>query len=102
MHHFVKRVLTFAIVLSVTSIIPTVWANHHEHEAHASQTSSMIKGEVRRIDAIAHKAAVGTQMMIELYDEWLAPLGIELNTSRNAKDTLFPYTTLFRYRKSVV
>jgi kynureninase len=30
------------------------------------------------IDAIAHKAAVGTQMMIELYDEWLAPLGIEL------------------------
>ena len=35
------------------------------------------------IDAIAHKAAVGTQMMIELYDEWLAPLGIELNTSRN-------------------
>jgi kynureninase len=38
------------------------------------------------IDAIAHKAAVGTQMMIELYDEWLAPLGIELNTSRNAKE----------------
>jgi kynureninase len=35
------------------------------------------------IDAIAHKAAVGTQMMIELYDEWLAPLGIELNTSRD-------------------
>ena len=38
------------------------------------------------IDAIAHKAAVGTQMMIELYDEWLAPLGIELNTSRDAKE----------------
>ena len=38
------------------------------------------------IDAIAHKAAVGTQMMIELYDAWLAPLGIELNTSRNAKE----------------
>ena len=38
------------------------------------------------IDAIAHKAAVGTQMMIELYDEWLAPLGIELNTSRNPKE----------------
>jgi kynureninase len=37
------------------------------------------------IDAIAHKAAVGTQMMIELYDEWLAPLGIELNTSRDPK-----------------
>ena len=38
------------------------------------------------IDAIAHKAAVGTQMMIELYDAWLAPLGIELNTSRNPKE----------------
>ncbi|MFM2154515.1 MAG: hypothetical protein RL382_416 [Actinomycetota bacterium] len=37
------------------------------------------------IDAIAHKAAVGTQMMIDLYDEWLAPLGIELNTSRDPK-----------------
>jgi kynureninase len=38
------------------------------------------------IDAIAHKAAVGTQMMIELYDEWLAPLGVELNTSRDPKE----------------
>ena len=38
------------------------------------------------IDAIAHKAAVGTQMMIELYDEWLSPLGIELNTSRDPKE----------------
>ena len=38
------------------------------------------------IDAIAHKAAVGTQMMIDLYDAWLAPLGIELNTSRDAKE----------------
>jgi kynureninase len=38
------------------------------------------------IDAIANKAAVGTQMMIELYDAWLAPLGIELNTSRDAKE----------------
>jgi kynureninase len=38
------------------------------------------------IDAIAHKVAVGTQMMIELYDAWLAPLGLELNTSRDAKE----------------
>ena len=38
------------------------------------------------IDAIAHKAAVGTQMMIDLYDAWLAPLGIELNTSRDPKE----------------
>jgi kynureninase len=34
------------------------------------------------IDAIAKKAAIGTQMMIELFDAWLAPLGLELNTSR--------------------
>ena len=38
------------------------------------------------IDAIAHKAAVGTAMMIDLYDAWLAPLGIELNTSRDPKE----------------
>ena len=38
------------------------------------------------IDAIAHKAAVGTQMMIDLYDAWLAPLGFELNTSRDSKE----------------
>jgi kynureninase len=34
------------------------------------------------IDVIAKKAAIGTQMMIELFDAWLAPLGLELNTSR--------------------
>ena len=34
------------------------------------------------IDATAQKAAIGTQMMIELFDAWLAPLGLELNTSR--------------------
>ena len=38
------------------------------------------------INAIAHKTAVGTQMMIDLYDEWLAPLGLELNTSRDPKE----------------
>jgi len=38
------------------------------------------------IDAIASKAAIGTQMMIELYDAWLAPLGFELNTSREANE----------------
>ena len=35
------------------------------------------------IAAIAHKTAVGTQLMIDLYDAWLVPLGIELNTSRD-------------------
>ncbi len=38
------------------------------------------------IAAIAQKAAVGTQMMIDLYDAWLAPLGFVLNTSRDAKE----------------
>lgn len=38
------------------------------------------------IDAIADKAAVGTQMMIDLYDAWLAPLGFALNTSRDPKE----------------
>jgi len=49
------------------------------------QTSfSMIKEA--GIDAIAKKAALGTQMMIDLYDAWLAPLGFELNTSRDSKE----------------
>ena len=38
------------------------------------------------IAAIEAKAAIGTQMMIDLYDAWLKPLGIELNTSRNPKE----------------
>jgi len=39
-------------------------------------------GEVG-ISAIEAKARTGTSMMIELFDQWLAPLGFELNTSRN-------------------
>jgi kynureninase len=38
------------------------------------------------ISAIAEKAAIGTQMMIDLYDAWLADLGFTLLTSRNAKE----------------
>lgn len=38
------------------------------------------------IGAIASKAAIGTQMMIDLYDAWLADLGVTLLTSRNAKE----------------
>ena len=38
------------------------------------------------IDAIAQNAAVGTQMMIDLHDAWLAPLGFELNTPRDPKE----------------
>ena len=38
------------------------------------------------INAVAQKAAVGTQMMIDLHDAWLAPLGFVLNTSRDPKE----------------
>ncbi len=38
------------------------------------------------IASIAHKAAVGTQMMIDLYDAWLADLGYELLTSRDPQE----------------
>jgi kynureninase len=38
------------------------------------------------IDVIASKAAMGTQMMIDLFDEWLAPLGYTLVTSRNPQE----------------
>lgn len=36
------------------------------------------------IDLIAQKCAIGTQMMIDLYDAWLKDLGFTLNTSRDA------------------
>ena len=38
------------------------------------------------ISAINAKAAKGTEMMIALYDAWLAPLGFQLNTSREAAE----------------
>lgn len=37
------------------------------------------------IKAIAHKAAVGTDLMIDLFDAWLEPLGFTLMTPRDAK-----------------
>lgn len=42
--------------------------------------------EEATIAAIANKASVGTQMMIDLYDDWLADLGFTLLTSRNAQE----------------
>jgi len=49
------------------------------------QTSfSMIKEA--GIDAIALKAATGTQMMIDLFDAWLADFGMRLLTTRSAKE----------------
>jgi len=38
------------------------------------------------IDQIARKATLGTQLMIDLYDLWLKPLGFELNTPRDAQN----------------
>ena len=38
------------------------------------------------ISAIAAKAAKGSELMIDLYDAWLAPLGFTLLTSRNAQE----------------
>ena len=36
------------------------------------------------ITQIATKSAQGTELMIDLYDHWLKPLGFELNTPRNS------------------
>jgi kynureninase len=38
------------------------------------------------IGAISEKAAIGTEMMIQLYDGWLAELGFTLLTSRNPQE----------------
>ena len=42
--------------------------------------------EEATIAAIEHKANVGTEMMIALFDAWLAPQGFELLTPRNPKE----------------
>jgi kynureninase len=42
--------------------------------------------EEATIDAISEKAATGTQLMIDLYDAWLADLGYTLLTSRSADE----------------
>lgn len=39
---------------------------------------------VAGLPAIARKAALGTDLMVRLHDEWLAPLGFELVTPRDA------------------
>jgi kynureninase len=38
------------------------------------------------IGAISEKAAIGTEMMIQLFDAWLAELGFTLQTSRDPKE----------------
>ena len=42
--------------------------------------------EAASIQAIEEKCAIGTEMMIDLYDGWLAELGFTLNTPRAAKE----------------
>ncbi|MFM5951907.1 MAG: kynureninase [Micrococcales bacterium] len=42
--------------------------------------------EEATIQAIEHKANVGTAMMIDLFDAWLKPLGFELLTPRDPKE----------------
>jgi len=37
------------------------------------------------ISEIAKKAAIGTDLMIDLFDHWLKPLGFELNTPRQSQ-----------------
>ena len=47
-------------------------------------SSSLSMVEQASIQAIAAKAALGTDMMIELFDAWLAPLGFTLLTPRES------------------
>ena len=42
--------------------------------------------EEATISAIEHKANVGTEMMVALFDAWLKPLGFELLTPRDPKE----------------
>jgi len=42
--------------------------------------------EEATIQAIEHKANVGTEMMVALFDAWLKPLGFELLTPRDPKE----------------
>jgi kynureninase len=41
--------------------------------------------EEAKIVRMEEKCAMGTEMMIELYEAWLKPLGFTLNTPRDAK-----------------
>ena len=54
------------------------------------------------IKNIEEKCAIGTQMMIELHDAWLADLGFTLNTPRDAKLRGGHVSLVHSNRKSVV
>jgi Cu/Ag efflux protein CusF len=66
MHQFIPRAFALVIALSVICTIPEVWANHHDHEVNASQTSGMIKGEVRRIDTENRKLTIKHEAIPDL------------------------------------
>jgi len=66
MHQYIPRAFALAISLSVICTIPEVWANHHEHEVHASLISGMIKGEVRRIDTENRKLTIKHEAIPDL------------------------------------
>lgn len=66
MYQSLQRMLALIVALSVTWMIPTVRANHHEHEALTSQSSGMIKGEVRRIDTENRKLTIKHDAIPEL------------------------------------
>ena len=66
MSRFIQRLLAFAVVLSTICTMHTVWADQHEREAHASQTSGMIKGEVRRVDAENRKITIKHEAIPDL------------------------------------
>jgi Cu(I)/Ag(I) efflux system protein CusF len=58
MYLSIQRVLLRVIAVSLFCTFLPAQANHHEHEAHASQTSGMIKGELRRIDTENRKLTI--------------------------------------------
>jgi len=66
MHQSIPRTFALVIALSATFTIPEVWANHHEHEGHVSQSSGMIKGEVRRIDSENRKLTIKHEAIPDL------------------------------------
>ena len=53
------------------------------------------------ISEIIEKAKKGTDLMIDLYDHWLADLGFELMTSRNAKNRGGHISLMHKHAKKI-
>lgn len=72
MHAFIQRSLALIFTVSAVTVMPAVWANHHEHKDQNDQhdaaahntsnsgeiTSGLINGEVRRIDTENRKLTI--------------------------------------------